>query len=116
MQFDPEVEDEGPEEGDGSDRPLASHKAGLSSELFDLLRREKLVQRPLHFPSPKRRRSHRGLRMPGHPIEVTRAGKRPSAREETVSRVVRVRGLTYAGWAAGSHNSQDLPSGSGAGQ
>ena len=96
MELDPEVEHQSPEKGHGSDRSLPPHKAGLASELFDRLRREKLVQRPLHLPPTKRCGPHGGLGMLRHPIEVPRAGKRPPVREETVSRGAPIRGLTYA--------------------
>ena len=73
MELDPEVKDEGPEEGDGTDPPLASDEAAVSSELFNPLRREKLVQGSLHFPPTQGSRSHRGLGMPRHPGRVVGA-------------------------------------------
>ena len=94
MELDPEVKDEGPEEGDGRKPPLASDEAAVSSELFNPLRREKLVQGSLHFPPTEGSRSAPGSWHASDPGRVRRGRMKPigsrgnaraQAEEETVN-------------------------------
>ncbi len=51
MEFDAEVEDEDPEEGDGTDRALALDEPGLSGELDNLLGGDEAVSASSTSPS-----------------------------------------------------------------
>ena len=109
MELDPEVQDEGPEEGDGADRALASDEAAVSGELSIFSAGRSWFN--ACSTSPRRRGVGRtwGEGCFGIPEEVPRAGeahrldrKRPSSG--------RRRPLTYPGcvtfdlrWAPSSH-------------